>query len=359
VDQCASMVRLEMRHNQVALERMFADDETKDVKIALMNGNLRAHSVLLRASSDAFAGVLSHGVAADGEKTLNWGDQPIEVGRVFLRLLYTGALDKSDWEDPQASKPTLQGRWHMNGSAVADIIDSKVCWWHWQQGQWCGLHPDVLEIGDDGKVCKMRSGDVGRVSGDELTWSDGEIWLRKDQVPLYLLVGALALAKMYLVTHLVESLTGALKIRLNEDTFDEICVCAIKLDVMPLRFLCLRYAEQSRFIRSGIKVRASHPIERWDGEGVIPARSEGTVEERFCQTGDLEGLKMLQVEWHDYNYSSDPDEVMTQIQSIDAQHGRTKLSDMYSDGALSPEVLTELAGVWTAPTGTSKRQRLR
>jgi len=354
-----------MRHNLIALERMYADDETKDVKIALMNGTLRAHSVLLRASSDAFAGMFCHGVAADGEKTLNWGDQSIEVGKVFLRLLYTGVLDRCDWEDHQAREPTLQGRWHMNGSAVADIIGSEVCWWHWQQW-WCPP-PDALEIGDDGKECKMRSGDVGRLSGDELTWSDGDVWLRKDQVPLYLLVGALALAKMYLVTHLVESLTGALKIRLTESTFDEICSCAIKLDVMPLRFLCLRYAEQSRFISSGVKVRASHPIERWDGEGVIPAGSTGTIEERFCKTGIAEALKKLLVEWDVYDYTSDPDEVMTQIciawqpdtDGADGQPGRTKLFDMYSDGTLSPEVLTELAGVWTASTGTSKRQRLR
>merc|ERR1719469_1532116 len=52
---------------------------------------LRAHSCMLCAASDAIRGMLRHGVALE-DKKLFWREHPVEVGRFFLRLLYTGTV---------------------------------------------------------------------------------------------------------------------------------------------------------------------------------------------------------------------------------------------------------------------------
>eukprot|EP00928_Gymnodinium_smaydae_P079893 TRINITY_DN63724_c0_g1_i1.p1 TRINITY_DN63724_c0_g1~~TRINITY_DN63724_c0_g1_i1.p1 ORF type:complete len:294 (+),score=46.15 TRINITY_DN63724_c0_g1_i1:41-883(+) len=79
------------------LDRLYMDDETKDVRIEMADGILWAHSNILGAASDAMKGVLRH-VAVAQEKALSWREHSTEVGRFFLRLLYTGAVLETDWQ---------------------------------------------------------------------------------------------------------------------------------------------------------------------------------------------------------------------------------------------------------------------
>jgi len=148
---------------EALLEKLLQDEETKDVDIEMEDGTLRAHACMLCAASDAMRGMLRHGLAADRPR-LSWREHPVEVGRFFLRLLYTGTVNEEEW----------------------------------------------------------GSGDTECLS---------------EETPLRLLLGGLAIAKMYQVPHLLHALTEALKRRLDDRTFNDVYSGAIKLDVTALRHI--------------------------------------------------------------------------------------------------------------------------
>ena len=70
------------------------EDNQKDVALSGDGGMIRAHSFVLSAASEAFAGILKH-------RTENHDFPGVNVVtlKVFLRLLYTGCVSKDDWED--------------------------------------------------------------------------------------------------------------------------------------------------------------------------------------------------------------------------------------------------------------------
>jgi len=104
------------------LERLLTDEESKDVTIKMSNGTLRAHSLILGASSDAIKGMLSHGVAKC-EKTLSWEDQTVEVGCFVLRLVYTGTIEEHvDWEKDAAGHLILPLKILLGGLQIAKVF---------------------------------------------------------------------------------------------------------------------------------------------------------------------------------------------------------------------------------------------
>jgi len=81
-------------------ERLLANEATKDVAIDMSDGALRAHSVILYASSEALQGQLSHGVAGGAaEKRLSWKEHSKDVGSFLLSLLYLNGEVEWDGDD--------------------------------------------------------------------------------------------------------------------------------------------------------------------------------------------------------------------------------------------------------------------
>lgn len=97
------------------LERLFADDETKDITIKMSDGTLKAHSCMLVAASDAIRGMLKHGIAAT-DKTLSWEEHSTEVGKFILRLIYTGTVVE---ESPATSVSAEQDKESKDDGVVA------------------------------------------------------------------------------------------------------------------------------------------------------------------------------------------------------------------------------------------------
>ena len=62
--------------------------------------------------------------------------------------------------------------------------------------------------------------------------------------PITLLVGSMALAKMYMIHHILQVVIETLKCRLSPRSFDEICTAAIERDVTVLRLFCVQYAQE-------------------------------------------------------------------------------------------------------------------
>lgn len=169
------------------LERLFTDEETKDVEIEFADGTLKAHTLILGAHSDAIKGILRHGPAP---KKLCWKDHHMEVGRFFLRLMYTGTVCEEDWS--QGTSPS--------SSSTSKVHDSM-----------------------------------------------------SDEVPLRLLLGGLEIAKVYLVPHMLRALTEALKERLCVATYNEIFSMAVRLDITVLRLHCLQFAQPEHRLGGGAR----------------------------------------------------------------------------------------------------------
>jgi len=257
---------------ETVLERLYADDETKDVEIEMCDGVLWAHSNVLGASSEAIQGMLRHGVAA-AKKKLSWRENPMEVGRFVLRLLYTGTIVEDEWEG-----------------------------------------------------C------------DETTERSAE-----REVPLRLILGGLSIAKVYQVPHLIHAFIEALKRRLTDDSFDDICSAAIKLDVMAVRLFCLRYAEQPHRneIKDGARVKALRLITADCAlvhEGVM-----GTVNSQN------------RIQW-DNRFITRADLVREMVEVVSSPT-MNRVHDLYKAKELSPEVMSELAGLWGPVDPVVKRRR--
>lgn len=88
-------------------ERLYADEASKDVTIAMSDGLINAHSVLLCASSDAIRGQLAHGriSAESGLKRLSWTEHSVVVGRFLLSLLYLNGEAEWDGDDEDVEVP--------------------------------------------------------------------------------------------------------------------------------------------------------------------------------------------------------------------------------------------------------------
>lgn len=120
-DQGRGMVSVEALEQ--LLERLLQDAETKDVEIEMQDGVLQAHACILCAASDAMRGMLRHGIAAEHKK-LSWREHPLEVGRFFLRLLYTGTVAEEEWgerDNGEGLPPQTPLRLLTGGLAIAKV----------------------------------------------------------------------------------------------------------------------------------------------------------------------------------------------------------------------------------------------
>jgi len=274
------MVSVEALEN--LLESMLQDEDTKDVEIEMQDGRLFAHSCMLSAASEAMRATLK-GADATTNKHLRWHEHTIEVGRFFIRLLYTGTVAEDEWIS-----------------------------------------------GDDAKSGKFIC----------------------QETPLRLLLGGLSIAKQQLVPHLLHALTEALRDRLDDDNFDEICSGAIRLNITALRLHCIRYAEGSamRDITEGDRVRALRHITVQNAD--VP---EGSV-------GIVNGTKAIEwvntTELGSIGYETDVELVKGMVQLISSSESN-RVKERYLAKELAPEVMFELASLWGSAEGPLSSSRRR
>lgn len=331
-------------------ERLLADEQTKDVDIEMANGSIRAHSVLLSAASDAIRGILSHGdqPPKDALRRLSWREHTVEVGRFFLQLLYTGTVERFNGSTG-----------HTDGTGAA-----------------CGALPSgghdarTAEAGAVG-AGKQASSRVarGKASGDGAVAAHSVCCGAHSpstcgEVPLHLLLGGLGIASVYLIPHLCQALTEALKRRLSDSTFNEICSAAIRLDNTALRLYCLEYARRDpkevrlEDLRDGMRVRASRRITVEAAR--VPQGDLGRVmldREGDDDSDELEdGSDDVRIEW-ETGYANSAERVLDAVEIV-RQPGELTLRERYETKELSPEVLAELAGVW-GMMSPAKRRRCR
>jgi len=331
-------------------ERLLADEQTKDVDIEMANGSIRAHSVILSAASDAIRGILSHGENKSNDvlRKLSWREHTVEVGRFFLQLLYTGTVERPSISSGNADGTEAVCGALPVGNQAARMADKGAT----NTGKQSNSRVDRLHANGDGAVA---SHSVGFSVHSQSTCSE---------VPLHVLLGGLGIASVYLIPHLCQALTEALKRRLSDSTFNEICSAAIRLDHTALRLHCLEHARRDpkevrlEDLRDGMRVRASRRITVEAAR--VPQGDLGRVmldREGDDDSDDMEdGSDDVRIEW-ETGYANSAERVLDAVEIV-RQPGERTLRESYENKELSPEVLAELAAVWGMPP-LSKRRRCR
>jgi len=95
----------EIKH-VLALNQSLFLDEHKDVTFKLADGEEHAHAVILKGCSEVFCGMFHQNMREKFEGVVELPGVPRAAMRVFLRLLYTGHVDESDW--PQQPEDSMQ-----------------------------------------------------------------------------------------------------------------------------------------------------------------------------------------------------------------------------------------------------------
>eukprot|EP00927_Polykrikos_kofoidii_P084642 TRINITY_DN898_c0_g1_i2.p1 TRINITY_DN898_c0_g1~~TRINITY_DN898_c0_g1_i2.p1 ORF type:complete len:409 (-),score=72.59 TRINITY_DN898_c0_g1_i2:207-1433(-) len=367
--------------------RLLHDDETKDVVLDMLDGQLRAHSVVLCAGSEAIRGMLRNGVAAaDGgtaPKRLSWQEHPVDVGRFFLRLLYTGTVDYDDWATtpiaPQAAAvahteedgvevtatflardgarpvdvksehetPTVDGAAHL-----AEELPTHVS--HREAEERRHLARSDSTARRSGRADSARRVPHRTVGGED----DDEDY--QHCVPVRLLLGALSIATLYMVRHLMPALTSALQHRITSSTFDSICAGAIQMDVTALRLQCLQFAQMDIHnfkideVREGMRVRAVRQITVQSA--CVPRGSLGTAVVQI-ETDDSDMTRPEVVIQWDCNFVNSVRRVLSSIEVVDHRHTVASVKQQYEAETLSPVVMSELAALWGTPRPHGKRRR--
>lgn len=293
-------------------EALYSDHEGKDVQLQARDGTVAAHSAVLRAVSRPFQRMLGGEMTEGRSKTVDLPDITKAELMFFLRLLYTGQVDESDWggvygapsytvEVPPDAEPAsaalLNGTYTAAGTfrgAPKFLNHNQVMLYRGNSDEVGGPYwklswredededeEDEDEQPDPRLERLWSSQDVGEEIPDHLigwdfsqrggtasappvgTWTDDRgvgIWgspgklpvvvARVEEPPLGLVLTALGFAKKYLVEYMVNWLMEATWERLNEENFEQILATAVQLDIAPLRMRCLRFAEASDAIRS-------------------------------------------------------------------------------------------------------------
>lgn len=100
---------------------LFEDEAGKDLRLEAEDGVEMVHSCLLRANSEVFRGMLESTMAEGQRKAVSLPGVRRADLRVWLRLLYTGEVDPSDWEGiPGDERPTT---YEVDAGDVPDWAD--------------------------------------------------------------------------------------------------------------------------------------------------------------------------------------------------------------------------------------------
>lgn len=196
---------------------------------------------------------------------------------------------------------------------------------------------------------------TGTVSEEE--WIASHSTCDVGDVPLKLLLGALAVSMVYLVKHVLPALTQALQKRVTWETFDTICAAAIRLDATALRLHCLQYAHvnsrclRNEAVRDGTLVRALRRIDAEYAE--VPEGTIGVLQ--HVHEGEAE------ISWEPGEQGGPFTNSLSAVRgSVELYVPGRTMRDLYDAEELSPEVMSELAALWGSarPPGTRRRRRL-
>lgn len=220
-------------------QQIFEDQTVKDVEIRLKDDEIVwADSLILKVTSPVFKTMLApENQEEKGELKLCISDFTLTEVRFFLRLLYTGRMDPSDWpaDDPpyeHEQLPTLPGSLVCQPPATTEPVlplDGRQ-----------SLAGSVLHASPGMMVSMLAKG-----KGKGIAGKGKEKGRLMRSPPISLLMTAVALAKQFQVDWLTYVLVDVIKRRISEVSFESILAAAVAHDIAPIRLAALDFARKS------------------------------------------------------------------------------------------------------------------
>lgn len=366
---------VERRHLIAMMERMLLDDE-KDVTFELADGTEQAHRAVLKAASEVFAGMFRQGMREKFEGVVALPAVSRSAMRVFLRLIYVGYVDPSDWEeDAQASDSdhgvlrkayvevqrrgavtclTPTGRipivnWVLLDTGGAKNIEFTLQSDVWQQGDiMIGIAPSCAQLGDNlyqtpGFYGFLSSGNFNRLYAQDGT-SDKPFhatW------PSPLPSGA-TISVSFNEGSLVFSVNGghATVAKFNTPIPEDVCyvpamcfvnrtssveVATISAPKCPLAILLAVASLAKKYMVSSVHSLTTQVLKR-----------------RIANAKLCECTATFQ---HILASAIAEDMGAVRMAALEAAKDFAKLREEYDAGKLQPEVAFELEAIWPSPSG--------
>lgn len=272
-------------------KKIYEDQALKDVEITLCDGEkVMADSLILRQSSAVFNAMLTHNMLERQTMSLHLDDCPSAGFRFFLRLLYTGQMDPSEWPSEDLEQHELQPEPVPHPSPHPPPLPEHDAT---PQGPPLTLTspnsedsaldrpqsiPGTLFVEAQG-VFGAPPVAVGDVAGPKASFVTRSPTVppaapKKPQPPLDILLTAAALSKKYQVEWLLSVLVDAVKKRISEDTFECILTAAMRMDLSPVRLCALEFAKGNTNLRNRYEAGDFHPDIIFEMQAVFPVRAQ-------------------------------------------------------------------------------------
>lgn len=208
-------------------DRLYQDEDTKDVEIVGSDGNVRAHGLVLGQMSEILKNMLNSGMIESQSRQIEMRSFTKAQLQFTLRLAYTGRIDPTDWGALRTDNPPVgsgSGRARARGRGGGT-------------GLFYGAGPP-----NAGGQTNAGSGMGGLFVR---THPQPQPIPQPQPPPLFLLCGCASMAKMYQIPGFIPMMLDKIKAHLSADTFDEIMRFGISHDLTPLKLFCMRFAENS------------------------------------------------------------------------------------------------------------------
>jgi len=238
-------------------ERLFADDDGKDVELVARDGSIRAHSVILCQLSEPLRCILCSGMRETLTKAIEMRDYSVAELTFTLRLAYTGHVDPVDYllvppasegastapapRPPPPTESTSTQRPFLDGLAslvprppppTDGLPTSQVP----RPPSW--LAPSVPQLVRSSPGCSSPSPGLPPCPPEPST-----------EPPIDILFGCASIAKRFAIPGLVTLMLDKLKPRVDAQNFDKVMRFAVGLDLSPLKLWCLKFAESNSAVQ--------------------------------------------------------------------------------------------------------------
>ena len=294
-------------------ERVLADDTLKEIRILTKDSYVMANSTLLSFLSEPFKAMFTHNMTERSTHTINMTDYSSAQVKFFLRLAFTGLRNPREEqenikdEDPLSVNPSVQWQqdppqdWQPKYVRTVEVfgegveIELEEAAWisrkiigrnlganlrhiHEDTGAWIWLRGGTVDEGTDSvlpvqlvvKTSDRKKADEAIVLCKDLIksvkferearkltkyegpWRESRI-SEIAEPSLDLIIGCASLAKKYLVPELFVWMSDKLRLRLDDETFDQITAFAISQSDFALVTACLNYADSNHDLKCRFK----------------------------------------------------------------------------------------------------------
>lgn len=294
------------------LEELHNDDSEKNVELVASDGSVRAHSCLLAACAEPLRKMLSSSMVESRSKRVQMPDFKVAELKFIMRLLFTGAMDPSEWPPTQLDISVVAT--DRQGKNVVDFKMRSTQPYGKLMSRWCEHHnlqlsdatfyvnghkldPAQTPASTGLMQCDIHAFPAAEVGAEEMQPPEQD-----DSQPMYppleLLFAAASFAKRYNMEAFLSIIIEHLKARVSFKEFEAITVLAVEMDLAPVRLACLLYARESKKIAELFKQRAFKPEVLFELQAIWSAIPE--KKRRFAQALNRTSLGAY-ASAHDYS----------------------------------------------------------